>query len=98
MAHKSPGKSDREGITLIQLSDLFPTENSAREWFESRRWPKGRHCPHCGGTRTRKGDGGNQMPYYCPDCRGYFSVKTETAMHNSRLPLRKWVFCHPICI
>ena len=34
MTHKSPGKSDREGITMMQLCDMFPTEESAREWFE----------------------------------------------------------------
>ena len=34
MAHKAPGKSDREGITMMQLCDMFPTEESARKWFE----------------------------------------------------------------
>ena len=91
MAHQSPGKSDREGITLVQLCDMFPTEESAREWFESRIWPDGRYCPHCGSTRTHKA-GHNNMPYRCSDCRGYFSVKTGTAMHKSHIPLRKWTF------
>ena len=91
MAHKSPGKSDREGISLVQLSDLFPTEESAREWFEARIWPSGRHCPHCGSTRTHKASH-NNMPYRCSDCRGYFSIKTGTAMHKSQIPLRKWAF------
>ena len=92
MAHKAPGKSDREGITLVQLADMFPTEEAAREWFESRIWPDGRHCAHCGSVRTHEGDGGNGMPYRCSDCREYFSVKTGSLMHNSRLPLRKWAF------
>ena len=92
MAQKAPGRSDREGITLMQLADLFPDEAAAREWFESRIWPDGRHCPHCGSVRTHEGDGGNGMPYRCSDCRGYFSIKTGTLMHNSRLPLRKWAF------
>ena len=92
MTHKSPGKSDREGITLVQLADMFPTENKACEWFEHQMWPNGRHCPHCGSTKTQIGDGGNKMPYRCQDCREYFSVKTNTAMHNSNLPLRKWAF------
>ena len=91
MAHKAPGKSDREGITMIQLCDMFPTEESAREWFESCVWPDGRYCPQCGSTRTHNA-GHNHMPYRCSDCRGYFSVKTGTVMHMSRLPLRKWVF------
>ena len=91
MANKSPGKSDREGITLVQLCDMFPTEESARKWFEARIWPDGRHCPHCGSTRTHEASH-NNMPYRCSDCRGYFSVKTGTAMHKSHIPLRKWAF------
>ena len=91
MTHKAPGKSDREGITLMQLCDMFPTEESAREWFEACVWPDGRHCPQCGSTRTHDA-GHNHMPYRCSDCRSYFSVKTGTVMHMSRLPLRKWVF------
>ena len=31
-----------------------------------------------------------KMPYWCTDCRSYFSVKTGTVMQNSNLPLRKW--------
>ena len=91
MTHTSPGKSDRDGITLVQLCDMFPTEESAREWFEARIWLDGRYCPHCGSTRTHEA-GHNNMPYRCSDCRGYFSVKTGTAMHKSHIPLRKWVF------
>ena len=91
MTHPSPGKSDREGITLVQLADIFPTEESAREWFEARIWPDGRYCPHCGSTRTHEASH-NNMPYRCSDCRGYFSVKTGTAMHKSHIPLRKWAF------
>ena len=91
MTHTSPGKSDRDGITLVQLCDMFPTEDAARDWFESRIWPDGRYCPHCGSTRTHEASH-NNMPYRCSDCRGYFSVKTGTAMHKSHIPLRKWAF------
>ncbi len=31
-------KTYRQGITMMQLSDIFPHEASAREWFESRVW------------------------------------------------------------
>ena len=91
MTHKAPGKSDREGVTMVQLYDMFATEESAREWFESRVWPDGRYCPKCGSTRTHEA-GHRHMPYRCSDCRSYFSVKTGTAMGNSHIPLRKWVF------
>ena len=88
---KGPGKSFREGVTIIQLSELFPDEGSARKWFEEHLWPEGRYCPHCGSTDTHEA-GHNNMPYRCKDCRGYFSVKTGTLMHKSHLPCRKWVY------
>ena len=91
MTHQAPGKSDREGITLVELCDMFPTEESAREWIEARVWPDGRYCPQCGSTRTHEA-GHNHMPYRCSDCRSYFSVKTATVMRKSHIPLRKWVF------
>ena len=32
------------------------------------------------------------MPYWCSDCRSYFSVKIGTVLESSKIPLRKWVF------
>ncbi len=32
--HKAPGKAHREGITVVQLMDMFPDETAARQWFE----------------------------------------------------------------
>lgn len=51
-AQTGPGKSHRQGISLIELSDLFPDEQAAQEWFEGQRWPDGAHCPHCGSARA----------------------------------------------
>ena len=30
------------------------------------------------------------MPYWCSDCRSYFSVKTGSALASSKVSLRKW--------
>ena len=91
MAHKAPGKAHRDGITVVQLADMFPDEEASRAWFESQVWPDGRHCPRCGGIRTKEASH-KKMPYWCTDCRSYFSVKTGTVMEGSLLPLRKWAF------
>ena len=90
MAHKAPGKSHREGITLVQLMDMFPDEASAAEWFEAHMWATGRCCGHCGATNTKEVPKAKPMPYWCPDCRSYFSARTGTALSHSRVPLRKW--------
>ena len=98
MAHKAPGKAHREGITLVELMDMFPDEVTAAAWFESFFWGGERHCGHCGSTRTYNGDGGNGMPYRCGDCRGYFSVKTGTVMAHTKVPLRKWAIAIYLCL
>ena len=98
MAHKAPGKAHREGITLVELMDMFPNEVTATAWFESVFWGGERHCGHCGSARTYEGDGGNGMPYRCGDCRGYFSVKTGTVMAHSKVPLRKWAIAIYLCL
>jgi len=78
----------------IDLTDpLFHDEDKAREWLEASRWPAGPVCPHCGsfgvtrmgGTRHRAG------LFYCPDCRGQFTVMTGSVMERSHIPLPKWV-------
>ena len=85
-----PGKSDRNGISLIELFEMFPDEQSAREWFESTRWPDGRACAKCGSVKTSAVPNEKPMPYWCTDCRSYFSVKIGTVLQSSNLPLRKW--------
>ena len=86
-----PGKSHRTGITLFDLFNRFPNEQSAEQWFERVRWGDCRHCPHCGSTKTVERPSRKPMPYHCSSCRRYFSVRTNTVMAHSNIPLRKWV-------
>ena len=86
-----PGKYYRRGISLLELSEMFPDEQSAVDWFEGLVWPEGRCCGHCGSTDT-KVSGKHKMPYWCRNCQSYFSVRTGTVIQSSRLPLRKWAF------
>ena len=84
------GKSFRNGIGIIELLELFPDEPTAQAWFESIRWPEGRVCARCGSERTREVPNAKPMPYWCTDCRKYFSVKVGTVMESSKISLRKW--------
>ena len=38
MTKKAPGKAHREGMTVVQLMDMFPTEEAATKWFEDVIW------------------------------------------------------------
>ena len=97
MAKKAPGKAHRKGLTVVELTDMFPSEEAATTWFESIIWPDGRHCPKCGSVRTSEASH-VKMPYWCTDCRSYFSVKTGTAMQRSKIPLRKWAIAIYLCL
>ena len=87
-----PGKSFRIGISLFELNQLFPDEQAAVDWFESIVWPYGRCCMRCGGLETTEVKSKKPMPYWCPDCKHYFSVRTGTAFEQSHLPLLKWAY------
>ena len=95
MTHKAPGKHYRNGISLIDLFNMFPDEDSAEKWFEEERWGidcQDIHCPKCGGTeKIKKVPSRKPMPYWCGSCRRNFSVRTGTVMSESKIPLRKWV-------
>ena len=94
---KAPGKSHREGFSLIELTNMFPTEEAATLWFEDVLWGTERCCGHCGSVRTGKAAHA-KMPYWCSDCRSYFSIRTGTAMQSSKIPLRKWAIAIYLCL
>ena len=95
---KAPGRAHREGMSLIELWKMFPTEEAATEWFESVRWPTERCCGHCGSVATRQVPRKRPMPYWCTDCRSYFSVRTGTSIARSNVPLRKWAIAIYLCL
>ena len=87
-----PGRSERIGISVEQLLDMFPDEDAAARWFEKQRWGEGRYCPHCGGLDTYRTKSAKPQPFRCRDCKSYFSIRTGMAMECSNLSLRKWAF------
>ncbi len=86
----APGKAHREGISLLELFEKFPDEDSARKWFEGNRWPDGARCVHCDSKSVYEVASRKPMPWRCIDCGKYFSVRMNTVMAQSKIPLRKW--------
>ena len=76
-------------MTLMEVMDRFPDEDTAREWFESVIWPEGRCCTRCGSTNTHVASH-RTMPYRCRDCQKYFSAKTGGALERSKVTYRQW--------
>ena len=94
MAQSAPGKHYREGISLIELFDRFPNDETAERWFEEQRWGETvtpSYCPMCGGTdKLKSAPSRKPLPYWCGECRRHFSVRTGTVMHRSKIGLQKW--------
>ena len=89
---KAPGKSNRKGISLKQLFQIFPDDSTAEKWFAQQRWLDGVHCPHCGSVNVQSGAKHKTMPYRCREreCRKRFSVRTGTPMECSNLGYQIW--------
>ena len=92
MAQKAPGKHYRTGMSLMQVMDRFPDDQTAEAWFVTSRWPDGVCCPFCDADNIQERPTRKPQPYRCraKGCRKDFSVKTRTLMHGSKLGLRIW--------
>ena len=82
----------RQRVSLDQLMDTFPDEDSAVRWFERLFWGldgRSMACPRCGSVDAYRTKSGRSHPYRCRDCKRHFTVRTGTVMAHSKLPLRK---------
>lgn len=77
-------------ISTFELFALFPDQETARVYLESRLWPHGPRCPVCGlGERiTARKDGF----YRCNACKEDFTIRTGTIFERSHVPLHKWIY------
>ena len=92
MAKKAPGKAHREGISLVELFQMFPTDEVAQAWLEEQRWGSEPWCPHCGSVNVRHNNH-KSMPWRCAEreCRKRFSVRSGTPLQGSPLGYQIWV-------
>lgn len=80
-----------ETISLYEFFQRFPNEESARLFFEGKRWGNSPYCGHCGSLEVSECKDHIPMAYRCKSCRKHFSVRTGTVLAESRLPLHKWL-------
>ena len=77
-------------ISTLQLFALFPDQESARVYLESRLWPEGVKCPVCkAGERITTRKGGY---YRCNACKEDFTVRTGTIFERSHVQLHQWLY------
>lgn len=77
-------------ISIFQLFQIFPDQETARLYIEYRRWPEGAVCPACNETK-RIGARKNGF-YRCNACKVDFTVRTGTIFERSHIELHKWIY------
>lgn len=85
--------ASKSTISTFELFQLYPDAESARVYFERRRWHGHVVCPLCGCDEHISARGGKRVGYYrCRDCKGEFTVRTRTIFERSHVPLHKWLY------
>lgn len=78
-------------VSQKQFRKDFPDQGTAQIYLENLRWRGKVVCPLCGGEHasleTRPG-----RYFWCPDCKGRFTVRTGTIFHRSHIPLDDWLY------
>lgn len=81
-------------MNLFELHEKFPTELQAVEYFEKFRWDDEVKCGYCNSPKI--GSRQKDFRFFCKSCKKSFSVTTNTKLHNTRLPLQKWLMAFAI--
>jgi transposase-like protein len=75
-------------MTLIDICQMFSTDDRCRELLERLRWPNGPECIRCKGKDVVRLS--NPKLLWCRECEYQFTVTANTIFHDSHLPLIKW--------
>src|SRR5260370_38290009 len=75
-------------MTLVDVINLFDTDERCRELLVRLRWPNGVECPRCKMPAVELATA--KQLFYCKGCDYQFSVTSGTIFNDSHLPLQKW--------
>lgn len=79
-------------LSLSDLEQMFPTEESVYRYLERNRWGDDPVCTKCGCTDKITKQKNYKKGYWCGDCRGYFNAYTETPLEHNRVrDQRDWL-------
>jgi transposase-like protein len=75
-------------VTLVDVINLFDTDEKCREILVRLRWPAGVECPRCKMPAVELAT--VKQLFYCKGCDYQFTVTAATIFNDSHLPLQKW--------
>ncbi len=93
--HRDLSLKDDPAVTEIPLA--CASEPHAVEFLEAMRgWDTNPYCARCGSVNVyqmsgRDGSRNARFLWRCRDCSKHYTVRADTVMEDSRIPLRHWV-------
>lgn len=75
-------------MTLVDVINLFDTDEKCREILVRLRWPAGVECLRCKMPAVELAT--VKQLFYCKGCDYQFTVTAATIFNDSHLPLQKW--------
>jgi transposase-like protein len=83
----------------MDLAQNFNTQEAAIRFLESKLWPSGPVCPHCGvmnqafeiRSKSTSKNKARVGLWKCSPCRKTFRVTVGTIFEDSHIPLHKWL-------
>lgn len=85
---KNNEKTKEIGIVEF-LTNRFPDEETAFEYFVEKRWNGKVTCPYCNSQKVYRVKG--NQPFKCGNCNSKFTAKTGTIMEGSHIKIRIWL-------
>lgn len=75
-------------MTLLDITQMFSSDEQCRELLKRLRWPEGVRCPRCQADAIKLATA--KELFFCQTCVYQFSVLAGTIFNDSHLPLPIW--------
>ena len=75
-------------MTLLDVTQMFSSDDQCRELLKRLRWPEGIRCPRCQADAIKLAT--TKELFFCQTCVYQFSVLAGTIFNDSHLPLPIW--------
>lgn len=79
----------QNNINVFEFLQLFPNEEACEKYIADSRWPRGICCTECGNHRVYRLE--KQKRWKCGNCKTQFTVRTNSVLAESKVPLQKWL-------
>jgi len=79
----------KANISTFEFLKQFPDEDTCEKYILAGRYPRGMYCPHCANRTIYRLE--KLKRFKCSKCKKQFTVRTNSVLAESKVPLQKWL-------